>query len=98
MLENKKILSAALALTLLLVPTQALAATKDAYENLNMILTIATFFGGFLVVIGIIKSGMKLAASRDNPQNRTAGIIGLFFAFLGGYMIFKAVDILNIFF
>lgn len=79
-------------------PLAAFADTDEAYNDMNMILTIATFIGGFMVIVGIIRSGMKLAASQDNPQNRTAGIIGLCFAFLGGYMIYKAVDILNIFF
>lgn len=80
-------------------PLSVFAETKeDAYTNMNTVLTIATFLGGFMVIFGIIRSGMKLAASQDNPQNRTAGIIGLCFAFLGGYMIYKAVDILNIFF
>lgn len=79
-------------------PVSAFANTNEAYTDMNMILTIATFLGGVMVIIGIIRSGMKLASSQDNPQNRTAGIIGLCFAFLGGYMIFKAVDILNIFF
>lgn len=92
----------ALGMTLLLhlaIPLSTFANNSDdAYTDMNKILTIATFIGGFMVVIGIIRSGMKLASAQDNPQNRTAGIIGLCFAFLGGYLIFKAVDILNLFF
>lgn len=60
---------------------------------MNTILQVAVVIGGFMVVASIIGAGVKLANSQNNPQNRTAGIIGLIFAFLGGYMVYKSLDI-----
>ncbi|WP_162985725.1 hypothetical protein [Virgibacillus halodenitrificans] len=75
-------------------PSIAFAASQEeSYEYMNKILTIAVVIGGFLVITSIIASGIRLATAQSNPQNRTAGIIGLVFAFFGGYMVYKAIDI-----
>lgn len=75
-------------------PSVAFATTpEESYEYMNTILTVAVAIGGFLVVASIIASGVRLAKSQGNPQERTAGIIGLIFAFFGGYMVYKAIDI-----
>lgn len=75
-------------------PSYAFAATpEESYEYMNTILMVAVVIGGFLVIASIIASGVRIATSQNNPQNRTAGIIGLIFAFFGGYMVYKAIDI-----
>jgi NADH:ubiquinone oxidoreductase subunit 2 (subunit N) len=83
-----------LGFTVAFYPSIAFATTpEESYEYMNTILTVAITLGGFLVVFSIIASAIKLASSQNNPQNRTAGIIGLVFSLLGGYMVYKALDI-----
>ncbi|MEX3623683.1 hypothetical protein [Viridibacillus arvi] len=91
---SNMVLVAGCSLIALFYPTIAFAESKkEAYAYMNTILGVSVTIAGFLVIFAIIKSGMKLATAQDNPQNRTAGLVGLGFAFLGGYMVFKALDI-----
>jgi FtsH-binding integral membrane protein len=83
-----------LSLVLLFIPSVAYAAdAEESYEYMNTILYISVGVGGFLVIFSIISAGIKLASAQNNPANRTQGIIGLAFALLGGYMVYKSVEI-----
>lgn len=71
----------------------AASKKETSYTYMNNILMFALVCAGFAVIFAIIKSGIKLSTAQDNPHNRTAGIIGLIFSFIGGYMVYKALDI-----
>ncbi|QXE03617.1 hypothetical protein KS242_17650 (plasmid) [Terribacillus sp. DMT04] len=67
--------------------------SSGVYDDLSSLVTIVIVFGGFWVLLCLIFAGMKLSSSQGNPQNRTAGMIGLAFAAVGGLVIYKAYDL-----
>ncbi|WP_368502730.1 hypothetical protein AB3N04_01125 (plasmid) [Alkalihalophilus sp. As8PL] len=97
----KKITTYLIVLVLILfVPSIALAEEtfaegdiEDLYDNLNSILEIVIAIGGFWTVGCIIFSGMRLSGSQGNPTARVQGIIGLVFAILGGFVVYKCLTI-----
>lgn len=78
---------------LLAHPMAVYANNGDPYEQMNIILYVALGLGGFMVLFSIIMAGIKLSTAQSNPANRTQGILGLVFALLGGYMVYKSMDI-----
>ena len=63
------------------------------FNQANNLLYIVLAFGGFWVVACIIFAGVKLSSAQGNPQNRTQGFIGLAMALLGGFVVYKALDL-----
>jgi Type IV secretion system pilin len=63
------------------------------YNDMNTILTVFLSIAGFIVIACLIFAGVKLATAQNNPQNRTQGFIGLGMALLGGWIVYKALDL-----
>lgn len=68
-------------------------STNGIFKSLENLIWIITAVGGFWTLACLIFAGMKLSASQGNPQNRTAGFIGLAMAAVGLFVIVKATDI-----
>ncbi|MFB1100405.1 hypothetical protein [Terribacillus sp. JSM ZJ617] len=66
--------------------------SSGVYDDLNGLVTLIIILGGIWTVVCIIFAGMKLSAAQGNPQNRTAGMIGLAFAGIGGFVVYKCYD------
>ena len=89
----------------LAVPNLALASTFDEidgvgsggteglFDDMNALLIIVLSLAGFWIIFCIIFAGAKLASSQGNPQNRTQGFIGLGMALIGGFVIYKCLEI-----
>lgn len=66
---------------------------KGLYDDMNTLLTVFLAIAGFIVVACLVFAGVKLATAQNNPQNRTQGFIGLGMALLGGWIVYKALDL-----
>lgn len=66
---------------------------EGLFKDMNTILLIVLSIAGFMVVACLIFAGVKLATAQGNPQNRTQGFIGLGMAILGGWVVYKALDL-----
>ena len=66
---------------------------QDLFDDMNTMLTVCVGVGGFIVIFSIIFAGIKLATAQSNPQNRTQGLIGLGMALLGGWVVYKCIDL-----
>jgi hypothetical protein len=103
-LLNKKVLALSLAITgmmMQLAPSvfasnpfdKAGVSSQSAdkiYTDLKKVVQFVIAIGGFWVLVCIIFAGVMLASSNGNAQRRTAGLMGLAFAMLGGWVILKA--------
>ncbi|MBE7123424.1 MULTISPECIES: hypothetical protein [Bacillus cereus group] len=70
------------------------ASTDSIVENANNLVKVIITLGGLWVVICFIFAGYMLAGSRGKSgEHRTAGVLGIVFAGLGGYVIVKAYDL-----
>lgn len=63
------------------------------FADMNTILMVGLGIGGFVVIACIIFAGAKLATAQGNPQARTQGFIGLGMAFIGGWVVYKCLEI-----
>lgn len=63
------------------------------YKDMNTLLTVFIAIAGFIVIACLVFAGVKLATAQNNPQNRTQGFIGLGMALLGGWIVYKALDL-----
>ncbi|WP_121616755.1 hypothetical protein [Virgibacillus halodenitrificans] len=63
------------------------------YADMNTLLTVFLAIAGFVVIACLVFAGVKLATAQNNPQNRTQGFIGLGMALLGGWIVYKALDL-----
>lgn len=63
------------------------------YTDMNTLLTVFLAIAGFVVVACLVFAGVKLATAQNNPQNRTQGFIGLGMALLGGWIVYKALEL-----
>lgn len=59
----------------------------------NELLYVVLGLAGMWVVACIIFAGVKLSSAQSNPQGRTAGFIGLAMACLGGFVVYKCLEI-----
>ncbi|MEX3623684.1 hypothetical protein [Viridibacillus arvi] len=66
---------------------------KGLYKDMNVMLTVFLSIAGFVVIACLLFAGVKLATAQNNPQNRTQGFIGLGMALLGGWIVYKALDL-----
>lgn|SRR5690606_7849321 len=99
-------LASVFTLGLLASPDEAYAAWSKAgitpdgnidnsgiYDDLSSLVTFVMALGGFWILACLIFAGAKLSSAQNNPQNRTAGFIGVGMAFIGGWIMMKAYDI-----
>lgn len=63
------------------------------FADMNVVLMIFLSLAGFVVIACLIFAGVKLATAQGNPQGRTQGFIGLGMALLGGWVVYKALDL-----
>ena len=79
------------------VGNQTVGSSKNLdqglFKDMNTILMIFLSIAGFVVIACLIFAGVKLATAQGNPQNRTQGFIGLGMAILGGWVVYKALDL-----
>ncbi|WP_368502731.1 hypothetical protein AB3N04_01130 (plasmid) [Alkalihalophilus sp. As8PL] len=61
----------------------------------NDLLYVLLGLAGMWVVACVIFAGVKLSAAQSNPQNRTQGFIGLAMACLGGFVVYKCLEIVG---
>lgn len=73
--------------------TQSTDVESGIFDDMNFILYVFIGIGGIIVVMCIVFAGIKLATAQNNPQNRTQGFIGLGMALLGGWVIYKSLDL-----
>lgn len=66
---------------------------EGLFKDMNVVLMIFLSIAGFVVIACLIFAGVKLATSQGNPQGRTQGFIGLGMALLGGWVVYKALDL-----
>lgn len=69
------------------------AGQNELIKDANSIMIVIYILSGFWILICFIYAGLKLSASQGNPQNRTAGLIGLAFAGVGAFIVFQAQQI-----
>jgi hypothetical protein len=69
------------------------AGQDELVKDANQIMIVIYILSGFWILICFIYAGLKLSASQGNPQNRTAGLIGLAFAGVGAFIVFQAQQI-----
>jgi lipoprotein signal peptidase len=75
------------------VPTTKVSDAGGLFSDMNMILKVFLGIAGFVVIMCIVYAGIKLATAQNNPQNRTQGFIGLGMALLGGWVVYKCLDL-----
>ena len=69
------------------------STTAGLFKDINFILVTVLGIAGAIVIACIIFAGVKLATAQGNPQNRTQGFIGLGMAFIGGWVVYKCLEI-----
>lgn len=63
------------------------------YKDLDKVITIIITVAAFWIIGCLVFAGAMLSGSQGNPQRRTAGILGIVLAMIGGWVIFKVYDI-----
>ncbi|MEI5919411.1 hypothetical protein ACMHYP_23215 [Bacillus cereus] len=68
---------------------------KSSLKGLNTLVVLSLTVGGFVVVFNIVASGIRLSTSQNNPSARNTAIAGLGFSLLGGWMIYRCLNIVG---